>query len=60
MAEVSVLESTTRKFRCESGGSVTCFIERQYADKVFCIAGQEVRGGCGLGCLRRCPRGEDR
>ena len=26
IAEVSVLASTTRKFRCESGGSVTCWI----------------------------------
>lgn len=26
MVEVSVLESTTRKLRCESGGSVTCCI----------------------------------
>lgn len=26
MTEVSVFASTTRKFRCESGGSVTCCV----------------------------------
>lgn len=26
ISEVSVLPSTTRKFRCESGGLVTCYI----------------------------------
>lgn len=62
MAEVSVLESTTRKLRWLSGGSVTCYTVTQTEDEVSlgeCVRarGKDNNGDQGYGHQRR--RGED-
>lgn len=48
ISEVSVLPSTTRKFRCESGGLVTCCMRPSaLASRALDSQGMSLRSGLG-------------